>query len=376
LNPQITLSDGVTVNEVTLNNNEINLIDNSGTGTTTSFSTINLSQTTTGPTTITATWSDIINTTNTPPTLADVLLNGNSAGSTDIDMSGNDIVNANAITSTANIDITSQTGDINLTADIIGSGFINMDATGGVVINKVSGYTPPNFSKTTIDGYAIETFEDTTALNGTINQLTLNPVELFINNTNGSTGTQQYGRYAPNTFEIYDHTSSGTNSSRLLVTSTDFDYQQAGSNPTFFPFKLGSAEIFRYDANGIKTASNKTIVLNNTGTGTNVISLLPNATADNPHIELTDGTTTNVITKNGMTTHNTNQNSTHFLNFVASSTTGTSQIQKTSGIECNPSTKTITATTFNGALSGTATSSTAISITDSTSTLEHFTLLL
>ena len=81
-NPQITLSDGVTpteINVVTLNNNEILLNDFSGTGTTTSFTTNTLSQTTTGPTTISATWSDIINKTNGTPTLDEVLTAGNTS---------------------------------------------------------------------------------------------------------------------------------------------------------------------------------------------------------------------------------------------------------------------------------------------------------
>ena len=65
-NPQLTLSDGLPseVKVVTLNNNDINLFDYSlgNTGTTTTFSTEYLSQTTTGPTTtIQAKWSDIIN---------------------------------------------------------------------------------------------------------------------------------------------------------------------------------------------------------------------------------------------------------------------------------------------------------------------------
>ena len=49
-----------------------------------------------------------------------------------------------------------------------------------------------------------------------------------------------------------------------------------------------------------------------------------------------------------MTTRNSTQNSTHFLNFVDNSATGTGAIQKTAGISCNPSTNTITATTFVG----------------------------
>jgi hypothetical protein len=79
-NPQITLSDGATpsaVNEVTLNNNEINLTDNS-VSTTTTFDTINLSQTTIGVTG--ATWLDIINAgIFGKPTYQKVLTAGNTA---------------------------------------------------------------------------------------------------------------------------------------------------------------------------------------------------------------------------------------------------------------------------------------------------------
>jgi hypothetical protein len=79
-NPQITLSDGIPTNELTLNNNEINLVDNSIT-TTTTLTTSNLSQTTAGPTTITATIYDIITKTNSPtiPTIDQVLGAGNLA---------------------------------------------------------------------------------------------------------------------------------------------------------------------------------------------------------------------------------------------------------------------------------------------------------
>jgi hypothetical protein len=94
-NPQITLSDGITpteINVVTLNNNAILLNDFSGTGTTTSFTTSNLSQITTGPTTITATWEDIINTTNAPntDTLQTVLTNGNTSDNSIILQIGGD----------------------------------------------------------------------------------------------------------------------------------------------------------------------------------------------------------------------------------------------------------------------------------------------
>ena len=75
-------------------------------------------------------------------------------------------------------------------------------------------------------------------------------------------------------------------------------------------------------------------------------------------IILTDGTTTNTLDKTGYTTKNSVQNSTHYLNFSDSSATGIGAIQKTAGISCNPSTSTLTATTFVGALTGTASSAT------------------
>ena len=139
--------------------------------------------------------------------------------------------------------------------------------------------------------------------------------------------------------------------------------------------KIAPIPVGGYNLANVLTAGNtatNSIALDNTGIGTNVISLLPNATANNPHIELTDGTITNVITKNGMTTRNTNQNSTHFLNFVDNSATGTGAIQKTSGIECNPSTKTITATTFVGDLSGNATTANNTFITSDNTDGSYF----
>jgi hypothetical protein len=70
--------------------------------------------------------------------------------------------------------------------------------------------------------------------------------------------------------------------------------------------------------------------------------------------------------KNGYTTRNSVQNATHFLNFSDSSSTGTGAIQKTAGIECNPSTKTVTATKFVGDLSGNALSVESLQLSTST----------
>jgi hypothetical protein len=57
-------------------------------------------------------------------------------------------------------------------------------------------------------------------------------------------------------------------------------------------------------------------------------------------------------------TTNTTANATHYLNFSDSSSTGNGSVQKTAGINCNPSTNTVTATSFVGNLTGTASSAT------------------
>jgi hypothetical protein len=100
------------------------------------------------------------------------------------------------------------------------------------------------------------------------------------------------------------------------------------------------------------TATNS-IILNNGAL--NVITTDPSANT----IVITDGTTTNTINQSGYTTRNSVQNVAHYLNFSDSSSTGTGAIQKTAGLSCNPSTNTITATTFIGDLSGNATTATA-----------------
>jgi hypothetical protein len=75
----------------------------------------------------------------------------------------------------------------------------------------------------------------------------------------------------------------------------------------------------------------------------------PNSTTINYDcIVLTDGTTTNTINGTGYTTKNTLANETYYLNFSDNLESGISSIYKTSKLNCNPSTGTITATTFAG----------------------------
>lgn len=94
-------------------------------------------------------------------------------------------------------------------------------------------------------------------------------------------------------------------------------------------------------------------------------------------ITLTSGITSNTLDSSNWSGNyqsvNTSANATHYLNFSDSSSTGYGKSQKTTGISCNPSTKTITATTFNGttfigALSGNAVSASNVVIaSDNTS---------
>jgi hypothetical protein len=101
---------------------------------------------------------------------------------------------------------------------------------------------------------------------------------------------------------------------------------------------------------------------------TNTISVVSTPT----EITLSSGITSNTLTATNWSGNyqsvNTTTNITHYLNFSDASGTGYGKSQKTTGITCNPSTKTITATTFIGALSGLATNASNIAITsDNTS---------
>lgn len=95
----------------------------------------------------------------------------------------------------------------------------------------------------------------------------------------------------------------------------------------------------------------------------------PNSTTINyDSIVLTDGTTTNTINGTGYTTKNTLANETHYLNFSDNLESGISSIYKTSKLSCNPSTETITATTF----AGSATSSNNVLLTSDNTNGTYF----
>jgi hypothetical protein len=283
--------------------------------------------------------------------LADVLINGNSAGSNGIDMNQQDITNGNVI------NVGSNSHSINL--DGASATLTLTDNLGNINVITASGINVPN-----IDA-------DNVLTTATTSNSTFYPTFLGATTGYNGCGVDTGLTYNPSTHTetFTDGSGNSTIINPTSITTGTLNYTTL--NPPI------SADTLSSVLTAGNTATNS-IILDNSGTGTNLISLLPNFSANNPHITLTDGTTTNTIDKNGYTTRNSVQNSTHFLNFSDASTTGIGSIQKTSGIECNPSTKTITATTFVGDLSGNATTATTasgatdITVTDSTATAGTF----
>lgn len=181
-----------------------------------------------------------------------------SAGADTLSLDETSITHTNATTALT----ISSNDDINLTATTSLTGKINVNATNGVVINQ-QGLTPPDTTITTLNGNSIEIFEDKNTTTGIVNQVLFDTTNLYIDNTNNTIGTDSYGRLAPNYLEIYDHTNSGSNSSRVEITSEFFEYTKGGSKPAYFQFQYGTSNnIFRYDLTGIQMGS--------TGTGVNI----------------------------------------------------------------------------------------------------------
>ena len=254
----------------------------------------------------------------TSSTLADVLLNGNSAGSSDIDMTGNDI-----ISSAGGVNILSSNGPTNITSNDFGNSELYINSFGGV--NAGDGI----MNVSTIKAPNTLALENAVGSGSDINLTADGGLNIIGNNGD---------------LDLL----SGVGVITLLA-NTDITLTSGTTNinlntPLGSVFINGSAypPVVSADTlSDVLTAGNtatNSITLNNTGTGTNVINLLPNASANDPNITLTDGTTTNTINKSGYTTRNSVQNLTHYLNFSDSSSTGTGAIQKNAGISCNPST--------------------------------------
>ena len=280
LNPQITLSDGVNVNEVTLNNNEI-VVQNGSDTLTINETSITQSNATT-PLTITATGvsKDInIDTTgvvyigdpNAVSNAVYIAVDNVNPSITLIGGVGNDsnlIIDytSNSIAINGRNGITlesgngSGVGNITLTATDPSTGSVIVNATNGMTINR-QGLTPPNTTSTGLNGATIEIANDDPNANLT-ELVQIDNTNLYIYTSNATAGTDSYSRIRPNEVEIYDHTASGSNTSRLLASSTTFDYNTSGSKPSFYQFQINGTNVWRYSTTGIQMGT--------TGTGVNI----------------------------------------------------------------------------------------------------------
>jgi hypothetical protein len=117
----------------------------------------------------------------------------------------------------------------------------------------------PDTTITTLNGNTIEIFQDENISTGIVNQVLIDNTNIFIDNTNNNTQTQQYSRVSPNEIEIYNHINSGTNTSILKISSTAFDYNPSPLiTPQFYQFTFEVSNIFRYDNTGIKMGASGT----------------------------------------------------------------------------------------------------------------------
>ncbi len=270
-NPQITLSDGITpteINVLTLNNNAILLNDYSSTGTTTSFTTSTLSQITTGPSTISATWSDVINKTNAgTPTLSQVLVSGNSAGSSSINMNTQPISNISTATATTSVvvnnSVAGQSASLttqNLTINNGAGGTITpaitlnqTGATGGVLVEEV--------------------YNQRAVINGEFNRMSF-----FAKNAGG--GKVEYAR-------ISQATSNFSGNRGQL----DLGVSGSGGVISAYITLNGNAEYvsilrdIEMNTNDIRNASSITTPLNNQYSKEQVVYLNANATAPTGSVE-------------------------------------------------------------------------------------------
>lgn len=263
----------------------------------------------------------------TSSNLADVLTNGNSAGSNGIDMNQQDITNGNVINIGSNgniIDLDGASSTLTLT-----------DNLGNINVITALGSSIPSANA------------DSVLTTATTTNATFYPTFLGATTGYNSCGVDTGLTYNPSTHTetFTDGSGNSTIINPTSITTGTLNYTTLNP-PITIPTDTLSAVLTAGN-----TATNS-IILNNGAT--NVITTDPSLNT----IVITDGTTTNTINKSGYTTRNSVQNISHYLNFSDSSSTGVGAIQKTAGLSCNPSTNTITATTFVGDLSGNATSAT------------------
>jgi hypothetical protein len=151
-------------------------------------------------------------------------------------------------------------GNITLTASDPSTGAVIVNATNGMTINR-QGLTPPQTTSTGLNGATIE-IANADPIADLAELVQIDNTNLYIYTSIASAGTDSFCRIIPNEMEIYDHTASGSNTSRTRVRSTEFDYNTSGSKPSFYQFQINGNNVFRYLITGIQMGT--------TGTGVHI----------------------------------------------------------------------------------------------------------
>jgi hypothetical protein len=244
-----------------------------------------------------------------------------------LNMNQNDITNCLSISNSAtNIDITSIADDVNITSG------------GGALITLNAG-SQLNLNSNDLVNMSASTQINLTAINDDI--ILTAPNGIYINASSGGGGNGNIT--ALNFLGNASTASTATNATNASLVAITDNNTSATYYPTFVSNNTGNLQL----------------QVDKTTGPLNYIPSTGNLTATTFTGALS-GTATSSTLASTITTTNTTTNATHYLNFSDSSSTGNGSVQKTAGLSCNPSTNTITATTF----SGTATNSTNSAITD------------
>jgi hypothetical protein len=280
-----------------------------------------------------------------PPTstLGQVLNAGNIA-SKEIDMNGKDIVNVSQESFSSGINISDSGGSIQgNNSDIL---TVNYNATS---------FIPNPSSSLSISQGGILAGVSNPAFGDDIYDCVLDPENsISINSYNNVTYDQARSILTTSSLKVGNNPNTDSSTGTIYCGEIDTNSIKGKS---FLPLSLTSTDVITLNSSDNTTITSGASVVLNAFDNINLNSATIVTSASNQLI-VTDGVTSNTINQLGYTTRNSVQNSAHYLNFSDNSTTGIGAIQKTAGISCNPSLNSITASVFNGALNGTASSST------------------
>ena len=280
-----------------------------------------------------------------PPTstLGQVLNAGNVA-SKDIDMNGKDVINVSQESFSGGIKISDSAGSIQgNNTDIL---TVNYNATS---------FIPNASSSLSISGGGILAGVSNPAFGDDIYNCVLDPENsISINSYNNVTHNEASSILTTSSLKVGNNPNDDSSTGTIYCGEIDTNSIKGKS---LLPLSLTSTDVITLNSSDNTTITSGASVVLNAFDNINLNSATVITSASN-QLVVSDGVTSNTINQLGYTTRNSVQNSAHYLNFSDNSATGIGAIQKTAGISCNPSLNSVTASVFNGALNGTASSST------------------